>query len=57
LLIYLEITVELENKIRHIVLEKISMNLLGPMFFYKYNYDLLDVNLGGVNIKMTTDDD
>jgi hypothetical protein len=40
LLSYLEITVELENKIRHTALEKISINLLRPMFFYKYNYDL-----------------
>jgi hypothetical protein len=31
------------------------MNLLSSMFFYKYNYDF--VNLGDVNIKMTTDDD
>jgi hypothetical protein len=41
LLVYLEIVVELENKIRHTALEKISMNLLGPMFFYKDNYDLM----------------
>ena len=41
LLVYLEIIVELENKIRHSALEKISMNLLGPMFFYKDNYDLM----------------